>query len=262
MCHRIIFEEQEKLKMAQLAEKSFRGNPNLKRFGEQIEFSRDQIREQIRCATDPVYFLETYGKIVSQDDGVIPFKLYPYQRRIIKALSEHRKILGRLFRQAGKSTIIAGYLAWFALFHDNKTSAILANKHDIAKEIFGRVQFIIENCPKWLQQGIKEWNKTSFELENGSKCFCAATSVSAIRGKSIHTLVIDEAAHLPENFADDFFASVFPTISASTTSRIVMISTPKGLNYFAKMWNEAEQGLNGFVPLRAHWKEHPKSNSR
>lgn len=241
---------------------SFRGNPHLKRMGEKLTFTQEQMQEIAKCTNNPVYFLETYGRIVSQDDGIVPFILYPYQRRIIRALKDNRKILGKLFRQAGKSTIIAGYLAWFCLFNKNKTSAILANKGDIAKEIFSRVQFIIENTPKWLQQGIKEWNKTSFELENGAKCFCSTTSADAIRGMSIHTLIIDEAAHLPAGFADEFFASVFPTISASKTSRIVMISTPKGMNYFAKMWHDANAGLNGFVTVEAKWQEHPHRDQK
>lgn len=166
------------------AYRGYKGNPNLKQLGEEIQFTGHQALEIAKCSRDPIYFLETYGKIVAIGKGVVPFKLFSYQKRFIKAITENRKVIGKIGRQMGKSTIVAGYYAWFCLFNPNTTSALLANKLAVAKEIFGRVQFIIENCPKWLQQGICEWNKTSLELENGARVFCSATSPSAVRGFS------------------------------------------------------------------------------
>lgn len=158
------------------------------------------------------------------------------------------------------STTLAGYLTWYVLFNSHKRAAILANKMDIAKEIFSRVQFAVENLPLWLQQGVVEWNKTSFELENGSVCFAAATSPSAVRGKSINLLLLDEFAHLTPKLADEFIKSVFPTISSSKESKMVIISTPKGLNHYYKLWNDAENGNNDFVTVTGHWSEHPDRN--
>lgn len=156
------------------------------------------------------------------------------------------------------SSIIAGYISWYILFNELKTAAILGNKQDIAVEIFGRVQFIIENLPPWLQQGIKEWNKKSLVLENGSKCFAASTSASAVRGKSINLLLLDEFAHLHPNLAIEFIASVFPTLSSSENSKLIITSTPNGLNHYHKIWTDAKDKKNKFVPIEGHWKEHPK----
>lgn len=238
----------------------YNGNPFLKQIGEQIEFTDEQMIEYARCAVSVEYFLENYANIISLDDGIVKFKPFPYQKRILKALKNNRKVLVKLFRQSGKSTVVAGYVAWYCLFKENKHACILANKMATAKEIFSRVQMIIELCPKWLQQGIKTWNKTSFELENGTKCFCAATSPSAVRGQSISLLVLDEFAFLSASLAEEFIASVFPTISSSQTSQLVIVSTPKGMNHYYKLWVEAEQGVNGFKTIHGRWQEHPKRN--
>ena len=153
------------------------------------------------------------------------------------------------------STIVAAYFAWYILFNDNKTAAILGNKQAVAVEIFSRVQFIIENLPPWLQQGVVEWNKKSLVLENGSRCIAAATSASAVRGFSINLLLLDEFAHLKPKLAEEFIASVFPTLSSSESSKLVIISTPNGLNHFYKLWVESENGRNSFKTVKGHWSE-------
>lgn len=238
--------------------RGYLNNPFLKQAGEQIPFDKEKLGELMKCSQDPIYFLETYGKIVSLDDGVVPFKLFPYQKRIIRAIQNNKKVIGKIGRQLGKSTVVAGFISWYVLFHDNKNCAILANKQATAKEIFSRVQFILENTPKWLQQGVKEWNKTSLSLENGSRVFASGTSPSAVRGSSISLLFLDEFAFLRPSLADEFIASVFPTISSSESSKMVIVSTPKGLNHYYKIWTEAEKGTNGFFPVAAHWSEHPR----
>lgn len=241
----------------------YQGNAFLKKVGEVIEFTADQESEYAKCSESVEYFLENYAKIISLDDGIVKFKPFPYQKKILNAIQGNRKVLVKLFRQSGKSTVVAGYVAWYCLFASQPVRAcILANKMSIAREIFSRVQMIIELCPKWMQQGIKEWNKTSFELENDAVCFCAPTSPSAVRGKSISLLVLDEFAFLGGNVAEEFIASVFPTISSSQTSKLVIVSTPKGLNHYYKMWVEAEAGLNGFVAVQGHWYEHPKRDEK
>lgn len=235
----------------------YNGNQNLKASGVEIPFTAEQVGEFLKCSKDPIYFIENYVKVVSLDSGVVTFKLYPYQRRIILAIHNNRKVIAKLFRQAGKSTVVAAYISWYITFNEYKRVAILANKQTIAREIFSRVQFIIENLPIWLQQGVVEWNKTSFELDNGSLCLCAASSASAVRGRSINFLMLDEFAHLANNLADEFIASVFPTISSSEESKLILVSTPKGMNAFYKIWVDAELGRNGFVPCEGHWNEHP-----
>lgn len=238
----------------------YNGNTNLKQVGEQIEFTKYQLQEYIKCSQSVEYFVEHYAKIVSLDEGIVLFKPYPYQKRTIKAIHENRKVLFLCGRQLGKSTIVAGYVAWYALFCDNKNAVILANKMSSAKEIFSRAQMIIEYCPKWLQQGVKTWNKTSFELENGTKVSCGATTASSGRSGSISLLILDEFAFVSPSLAEEFMASVFPTISSSEKSKLVIVSTPNGMNHYYKLWTEAQQGINGFIPMKGHWSEHPKRN--
>lgn len=236
----------------------YNANKNLKAAGVQVPFTQEEVQEYVKCARDPIYFIKNYAKIVSLDEGVVPFIPFPYQERMIQAIHENKNTLGKLFRQAGKSTIVAAYFAWYVLFNDNKTAVILANKQAIAIEIFGRVQFIIENLPKWLQQGVVEWNKKSLVLENGSRCIAAATSASAVRGMSVNLLLLDEFAHLKPNLADEFIASVFPTLSSSESSKLVIISTPNGLNHYHKLWVEAVNGNNDFKTVEGRWQENPR----
>lgn len=236
----------------------YNNNALLKAAGVQVQFTQDQVKEYVKCSQDPLYFIRTYAKVVSLDDGVVPFIPFPYQDRIIDTIHNNQNTLGKLFRQAGKSTIVAAYFAWYVLFNDNKTAVILANKQAIAIEIFGRVQFIIENLPHWLQQGVVEWNKKSLVLENGSRCIAAATSASAVRGMSVNLLLLDEFAHLSPNLAEEFIASVFPTLSSSESSKLIIISTPNGLNHYHKLWVEAKNGNNDFVTVEGRWQENPK----
>lgn len=386
------------------------GNPLLKAARQPIQFTVEQAKEFAKCRKDPIYFASNYAKVVSLDNGVVLFKPYPYQKRLIRALHKERKVAAKLARQMGKSVTCAVFIAWYVLFNDYKTSAILANKAAIAREIFSRVAFVIENLPFWLQQGVVTWNKTSFELENGSKCFCAASSPSSVRGTSINLLMCtagetkvtvrddlnttkemtmvelesfirkgdstenvhlrvltdtgwspfssmkvgtgkflkigfsdgrsirvtedhkfktyefekltldgwisakdlkigskvhahtppalrrihalevssiddggegttydlvgvegnsryytngilshncDEFAHLDAKLADEFIASVFPTLSSSKESKLIIVSTPKGMNQFHKIWVDGEKGLNGFVTIDGKWQEHP-----
>lgn len=241
----------------QTKNKTYLNNPKLKAAGVKIEFTAENAAEYAKCARDPIYFIENYCKVVSLDKGLVLMKLYPYQKRLIKAFHTNDYTIGRLFRQAGKSTVTAAYITWYCIFNDLKKAAILANKESTAKEIFSRVQLMIEELPRWLQQGVVEWNKKSFELENGTKCFCAASSPSAVRGDSISLLMLDEFAFLRPALAEEFIASVFPTISSSESAKMIIVSTPKGMNHFWKLWCDAEKGINGFTPVQGKWQEHP-----
>ena len=225
----------------QTKNKTYLNNPKLKAAGVKIEFTAENAAEYAKCARDPIYFIENYCKVVSLDKGLVLMKLYPYQKRLIKAFHTNDYTIGRLFRQAGKSTVTAAYITWYCIFNDLKKAAILANKESTAKEIFSRVQLMIEELPRWLQQGVVEWNKKSFELENGTKCFCAASSPSAVRGDSISLLMLDEFAFLRPALAEEFIASVFPTISSSESAKMIIVSTPKGMNHFWKLWCDAEK---------------------
>ena len=228
-------------------ESSYHGNPNLKSVGYQHQFTPEEIQEFVKCQQDPVYFIENYCHIVSLDKGLIKFKLYDCQKKKVEVILNNRKVVLMEGRQQGKTITSAACILWYTLFQESKTVAILANKGSAAREVLDRYQIMYEHLPIWMQQGVRTWNKGNVELENGSKVFTAATTASGIRGKSVNWLYIDEAAIIPNNVADEFFASVYPTISAGTTTKILLTSTPLGYNHFWKFWNEAEKGKNGFI---------------
>ena len=236
-------------------DKGYLGNPLLKKARKQISWTNDMLQEYLRCAQDPIYFAEKYIQIVHVDRGLIPIELYDYQKEIITKVTNNRRVTVCTSRQAGKTTTAAAIILHYILFNDHKTVALLANKGDAAREILDRVKLSYESLPDWLQQGVVEWNKGSIELENGCKVLAAATSSSAIRGKSISLLYIDEAAFV-ENW-DEFFASVFPTISSGDTTKILFTSTPNGLNHFYKTCMGALEGSNGYQYIEVPWQMVP-----
>jgi hypothetical protein len=238
-------------------EVSYMGNSSLKPVGHAIDYTVEQVKELIKCSTDPLYFIENYCYIVTLDHGLQLFKLYDVQKKKVDTILNNRKVILMEGRQQGKSITAAACILWYTLFQESKTVAILANKKDAAREVLYRYQIMYENLPLWMQQGVKTWNKGDVELENGSRVFTAATVASGIRGKSVNWLYIDEAAIIPNTVAEEFFTSVYPTISAGETTKILLTSTPMGYNHFWKFWNEAEQGRNGFVPLFVPYWEIP-----
>lgn len=222
-----------------------------------MSFTQDQVREYIKCKKDPIYFIEKYIKIVNVDRGLISFKLYPFQKKMIRALRKNRFVIGKLPRQVGKTQTVAAYMCWAVQFHDEQTIAILAHIESQAKEILARIKKSIENMPKWMQQGVTSWNKTSIELENGSRIKAAATGSDTVRGGSYNMIFLDEFAFVNDNIAHDFFNSVFPTISSGETTKLCIVSTPKGMNHFYKRWTDAEEGRSNFVPISINWNDVP-----
>jgi len=233
------------------------GNPNLKKANTQIEWTEDKIVEFLKCKNDPVYFAKKYIKIVSLDHGLVPFDMYPFQEKLIKNFHENRFNICKMPRQTGKSTTCVSYLLHYAVFNDNVNLAILANKASTARDLLQRLQLAYENLPKWMQQGIIAWNKGSLELENGSKISANSTSSSAVRGGSYNVIFLDEFAFIPNHIADDFFASVYPTISSGQSTKVIIVSTPRGMNHFYRMWHDSEKGKNEYIPTDVHWSEVP-----
>lgn len=233
----------------------YRANKNLKRKGVDIPWTKEMIEEFIKCAQDPIYFAERYIQIVHVDHGLIPIRLYDYQKKIIETTTNNRRTCVVTSRQAGKTTTAVCLILHYVIFNDHKSVALLANKGDAAREILDRIKTGYESLPKWLQQGIIEWNKGSCEFENGSKILAGSTSSSAIRGKSVSFLYIDETAFV-ENW-DEFFASVYPTISSGTSTKILLTSTPKGLNHFYKTCEGAKAGRNGYEFIEVKWQSVP-----
>ena len=233
------------------------GNPRLKKAGVKLDYTEEQIQELVRCSKDIEYFCRTYMKIVNIDEGVVPLDLYDFQLDIMKSVVHNRFSICKMPRQSGKTTTMVAVILWFILFNESFNCAILANKASTAREILSRLQMAYEWLPHWLQQGLVEWNKGSLELENGSKVLASSTSSSAIRGGSFSLVYLDEFAFVDAQLQEEFFASVYPTISSGRTSRVMITSTPKGMNLFYKLWVDAEEGRNEYVPIQVHWSAVP-----
>ena len=238
-------------------EQNYLGNPNLKKANVQQEWTKEELQEYKRCMDDPQYFVENYIMIVSLDEGLVPFKLYDFQKEMIGTFHNNRFTICKLPRQSGKSTTIIAYLLHYVLFNPTVNVAILANKAATARDLLGRLQLAYEHLPKWLQQGVMSWNKGSLELENGSKILASSTSASAVRGGSYNIIFLDEFAYVPANVAEQFFSSVYPTISSGKTTKVMIVSTPHGMNMFYKLWVDAEEQRNEYVPIEVHWSEVP-----
>jgi hypothetical protein len=237
--------------------KHYLGNPSLKRINMPMQLTEEQIREYIKCSKDPIYFIENYVKIITLDKGFVQISLYPFQKQAITDINDNRRVIVKAGRQVGKTTMVVGYILWYILFNQDKFVAILANKAPTAREILNRVKIAYEALPLWIQQGVKVWNKGDIELENNCRIMATSTASSAIRGYSISLLYLDEFAFVPSNIADEFFTSVYPTISSGTQSKILISSTPNGMNHFYRMWTEAVEGQSGFKHIEANWRQVP-----
>jgi hypothetical protein len=240
-----------------MANDVYLGNPLLKKANTPIEFTQEQILEFVKCKQDPVYFAKNYVRIVTLDKGLQPFAMYPFQEKLVNNFHNHRFNICKMPRQTGKSTTVVSFLLHYAVFNDNVNIGILANKAATARELLDRLQTAYENLPKWMQQGIISWNKGSLELENGSKILAASTSASAVRGMSFNILFLDEFAFVPNHIADSFFASVYPTITSGKSTKVIIVSTPHGMNHFYRMWHDAERGKNEYIFTDVHWSEVP-----
>jgi hypothetical protein len=240
-----------------MAALGYNGNSQLKKINEAISWDKDLVDEYTKCRDDILYFASTYIKIISVDDGVIPLHAYDYQKKILEVIANNRNVVGRVGRQTGKTTIVMVYLLHYILFNESKTVGLLAHKKSGAVEVLDRLKMCYELLPKFLQQGIIEWNKGNISLENGSKIITSASSGSGLRGKSISCLFVDEIAFIPNNQWDDFWASTYPVISAGKNTKTLMVSTPNGLNHFYKIWADAQSGNSSFVPVSAEWDDHP-----
>tara|TARA_Y100000389_G_scaffold98299_1_gene94970 strand:- start:5 stop:1651 length:1647 start_codon:yes stop_codon:yes gene_type:complete len=233
------------------------GNPLLKKSNVPVEWTKEQILEYQKCMEDPIYFIQNYIRIVSLDEGLVPFSMFPFQKDMVGTIHSNRFTICRMPRQSGKSTTMVSYILHYVLFNPSMNVAILANKASTARDILGRLQLAYENLPKWLQQGVMSWNKGSLELENGSKIVASSTSSSAVRGGSFNMIFLDEFAFVPTNVASDFFSSVYPTISSGKSTKVIIVSTPNGMNLFYKLWTDAENKRNSYNIIDVHWSEVP-----
>ena len=236
-----------------MSDEGYLGNSRLKRADVEISYTEEQLIEIARCIDDPIYFIKTYVKIVNVDHGLVPFAMWDFQQDMVKTFHENRFSIAKMPRQVGKTTTAAGYMLWCVLFQENYSIAILANKGALAQDILSRIQYAFEYLPIWLQQGIITWNKRNIELENGSKIAAYATSAAGVRGGSYNLIFLDEFAFVPQNMANDFFTSTYPVISSGKTTKVIIVSTPYGLNHFYKMWVDAEENRSDYKTIEVHW---------
>ncbi len=236
-----------------MSDTGYLGNSKLKKVGVELSYTEDQVKEIVKCAEDPVYFIKNYVKIVNVDRGLVPFEMWPFQEGMVKDFHENRFSICKMPRQVGKTTTAAGYMLWCALFNQDYKIAILANKGSLAREILDRIKYAYEYLPLWLQQGIEVWNKGNIELENGSMIYAYATSAAGVRGGTYNLIFLDEFAFVPKNMADDFFTSTYPVISSGKTTKVIIVSTPYGLNHFYKMWTDAIEQRSLYKAIEVHW---------
>ncbi len=235
----------------------FKGIYGLRSANEVIKYTPAMLDELLKCADDPIYFCRNYIIINSKDDGKIKFPVRDYQEDIIRSFNDNKMVMTKWPRQCGKSTCTVAYLLWYAIFHSHKTIAVLANKLDLAKEQLENLKQSYMDLPEWMQPGIVSWAKKAITLANGSRIMCAATSTDGIRGLAINILYLDEFAFVPSHIADKFIASVFPTVASGKTTKVIITSTPNGMNHFFHMWDEAERGESSFVPKQIAWNTPP-----
>ena len=236
---------------------SYRDNPLLKKIGVNVNYTEDQVQEYIKCSKDPIYFAKNYIKIVNVDEGLINFKMWNFQEEMLKKFKDNRFVITKCPRQVGKTTTTVAYLLWATIFQDSQSVAVLANKGSLARDILAKYQLAYENLPMWLQQGVVTWNKGNVELENGSKLLASSTSSSAIRGGAFNIVFLDEFAFVPSNIAHEFFNSVYPVISSGKTTKIIIVSTPNGMNLFYKLWMDSIEKRNNYIPFEIHWSQVP-----
>ena len=235
---------------------SYLGNPNVKRDGVAENWTEEKIKEYQKCMQDPAHFCRTYVKVVHLDRGLVNFDLYPYQERMFQHFQENRFSIVLACRQSGKSISSVGYLLWYAIFHPEKTIAVLANKGATAREMLSRVTLMLENLPFFLQPGCKALNKGSIEFSNNSRIIAAATSGSSIRGMSVNLLFLDEFAFVER--AAEFYTSTYPVISSGKDTKVIITSTANGIgNQYEKIWTGAIQGVNEYKPFRVDWWDVP-----
>ena len=235
---------------------NYLGNINVKRDGVQQQWTEKEVVEYAKCMQDPTYFARKYVKIISLDKGLVNFDLYPYQEKMFEHFNGNRFSVVLACRQSGKSISSVVYLLWYAIFHPEKTIAVLANKGATAREMLARVTLALENLPFFLQPGCRALNKGSIEFSNNSRIIAAATSGSSIRGMSVNLLFLDEFAFVER--ASEFYTSTYPVISAGKDTKVIITSTANGIgNTYHKIWEGAVQQTNEYQAFTVNWWDVP-----
>ena len=240
------------------------GNPKLPTKDSGFEYTEEMVSEIAKCGESLMHFAKNYFYIIDPDKGKVVIKLFDYQERLLRAFEEERFNIVLSSRQSGKTTCMTVLALHEACFKNDKNIIVVANKEDTAKNIFKRIKMAYEELPNWLKPGVKNWGQTSVEFANGSVIKISTTTGAAARGEAVNLLLLDELAFIePESIVEDFWKSVYPTVSRAKTSKILITSTPNGTgNLFYRLYTDALKGLNRFHYERIDWWEVPDRDEK
>ena len=219
-------------------------------------YTPDEQQEVIRCANDILYFADKYAYSMT-DDGIQKITLRPYQRKMLKCFQENRWTILLASRQIGKTVTSSIFIAWYICFQFDKNILVLAHKLTTAHEIIDKVKHVLKHLPFFLKPGVINSGAGGMKFDNGVNLYSQATTKSAALGFTIHLLYADEFAHIPEHIIVPFYRSIYPTLSSSQVSRIIISSTANGMNLFHSLYDGAIHGTNSYTPYRVDWWEVP-----
>lgn len=231
-------------------------DPELRRGGVLYEYTEEEVAEIKRCASDVIYFANRYCSAMT-DEGIRKITLRDYQEQILSQYQKHRFNIFLSPRQSGKTVTSSIFLLWYLLFNYDKNAMILANIGDTATELMDKIKIIMKGLPFFLKPGILVYNVMTMKFDNGCRIMAKTTTKQSSIGFTVHFLYMDEFAHINPNFIGQFFKSVYPTISSSKISRIIITSTPNGMNKFYEIYKSAIEGENEFNPIRVDWWQVP-----
>jgi hypothetical protein len=234
----------------------YEGNPNLRKGNIVFNYSDEEIREIKKCAKDIVYFANTYCTVMT-DEGLQTINLRPYQENMLRQFQAERFNICLASRQVGKTICSSIFIAWYSVFNFDKNSLILSNKGATTREIIDKGKTILEHLPFFIKPGTLKWDVFNSKFDNGCRIIGQTTTKKAAIGFTIHLLFMDEFAHIPANFVNTFYENVYPTVSASANSKVIITSTPNGFNKFYDIYNAADKGLSEYIPFRVDWWDVP-----
>jgi hypothetical protein len=239
----------------------FEGSPGFRKPGLAFKLTQFELEEYIKCKMDIHYFSENYCYVKGDQGEPIKLKLRDYQKEILDNFFNNRFNILMASRQVGKTVCSSIMILHFVLFNNNKNCLVTANKLDTAVEVLDKMKEIYQRLPFFLQQGILNWNQKFMVFENKSRIKGFATTKTASIGQTADFLYLDEFAYLPDNIAEKFYKSVFPTVSNIDNSKIIITSTPNGINLFHKLLTEAEKPegeKSSYIAKRVYWWQVPK----
>ena len=233
-----------------------KSDPNLRKANLLFQYTDEEIQEILKCRKDIVYFAETYVYLKTEK-GLKHIKLRPYQKKLLSNYQHNRWCITLQARQSGKSTTTAIFFAWLSIFSTDKNLAVVAQRDQIAGEVFSKIKSIIQYLPFFMKPGCVKFNRNGYRFDNGCSALYRPASIDALQGYTIDVLYIDEFAYIKNTQAREFWNNVYPTLSSMSNSRVMITSTPNGRNLFWELWNNAVEGKNFFKTMRVDWWEVP-----